>query len=118
MKRINAVFGKKGEEEAKKFLQDKGFEILAQNYRSPFGEVDLVCKDKNELVFVEVKTRRNLEFGDGAEAVDRKKQEKIMKTAFYFLKNQRLEAHPFRFDVVSILSGSDLKISYIPRAFP
>jgi putative endonuclease len=114
----NAVLGKSGEEEARRFLLKKGYEIIAQNYRSPFGEVDLICKDQNSVVFVEVKTRKNLNFGDGAEAVVPKKQKKIIKTALYFLKNKHLEAHPYRFDVVSILSGGDLKISYIPHAFP
>jgi putative endonuclease len=109
--------GKKGEEKAAVFLEKKGLQILAKNFRSPFGEIDLVCKEKNQIVFVEVKTRTSLSFGDGAEAISLQKINRIVKTAYHFLKTQHLENAPFRFDVVSLLLDKQ-DIIHIPNAFP
>lgn len=112
------ALGRSGEEQAKLYLQKKGFKIMAKNYRSPFGEVDLICEEKNDLVFVEVKTRHSLEYGDGSEAVDFSKKEKLLKSALYYLKAHDLESRNFRFDVVSILVGRVEKITHIVHAFP
>lgn len=109
------TLGKAGEERTRDYLAGKGYKILAQNYRSPFGEVDLICQDEKEIVFVEVKTRSSSAFGEGLEAVNFKKQEKIIRTAQYFLKKKGIKNLPFRFDVISILSK---EITHIPHAFP
>lgn len=110
--------GKSGEEKAAEFLREKGFRVVARNYRTRIGEVDLICKDGEQIVFVEVKTRRSLAFGDGAEAVNHRKREKLIKAAQLFLKSIRREDAPFRFDVVSVLSGETDQITHIPCAFP
>lgn len=112
------VFGKTGEGKARKFLEHKGYRIVDQNYRNALGEVDLICKDHDTLVFVEVKARKSREFGDGAEAVNHKKREKLIKMAYSYLKVNNLEAAPFRFDVISIVSGNPEEISHVVGAFP
>lgn len=85
------------------FLEQKGYRILERNFRCRQGEVDLVALDGETLVFVEVKYRRDDRMGDGAEAVDRKKQKKIISCArYYLLCHREYTEHPCRFDVVSV----------------
>lgn len=102
--------GAKKEEEACLFLQEKGYEIIDKNFYSRYGELDLVCKKKEYLVFVEVKYRREDAFGYPSEAVTRKKQRAMYRTAEYYLyKNQIKADTPCRFDVVSIL-GNEISL--------
>lgn len=109
--------GKRGEIEAVRFLKGKGLEILEQNFRCRTGEIDLICRDGNEIVFVEVKTRINSIFGEGLESVNAKKQEKMIKTAHYYLQTHRQERSAYRFDVISILANAN-QIEHILSAFP
>ena len=78
--------GKWGEQFAARYLQQHGFYILAQNFHSSLGEVDIVAEDQNCLVLVEVKTRQSLNYGSPAEAVTFQKLEKIMSTGYFFAK--------------------------------
>jgi len=110
--------GKDGESKAKSWLEEKGFRLIAENYRCPLGEIDLICQDKDFFVFIEVKTRKSLNFGDGAESVDFRKQARIQKAAQYFMKSKKLHDRPFRFDVISILLGKSETINHIVSAFP
>lgn len=114
------ALGQEGERKARKFLERKGYQILHQNYRFGRGEIDLICKDKNTFVFVEVKARNSREFGDGAEAVNLKKREKLIATAYAYLKASKMETLPFRFDIISILSDAKNKeeITHLTGAFP
>ncbi|MDA8079013.1 MAG: YraN family protein [Nitrospiraceae bacterium] len=109
--------GKKGEDAAAVFLKEKGFKILRTNYRTPFGEIDIIAKDGDVLVFVEVKTRADDAFGSPFEAVTRRKREKIKKVALCFMKGLRKETAA-RFDVLSIMSRDGRQfIEHIPDAF-
>ena len=82
------IIGAKGEEKACKYLKMKGYQIMEKNYRCKLGEIDIIAKDKNkEIVFIEVKTRSNLKYGNPAEAVNSGKQIHIKKVASYFLLN-------------------------------
>ncbi|MBL7685974.1 MAG: YraN family protein [Deltaproteobacteria bacterium] len=82
--------GQKAEEVALNFLKKRGHQLLEKNWRSRWGEIDLITFHQNRLYFVEVKYRENLSFGSGYEAIHPKKQEKLMKTALLYLqKNQK-----------------------------
>jgi putative endonuclease len=95
--------GKKGEEVAVRFLKKKGYKIIQQNYVCEMGEMDIVAREKDTLVFVEVKTRTSMAFGPPQLAVNSTKQMQLSKVALYFLKEKRLEDIKARFDVVAIL---------------
>ena len=95
--------GKKGEELALRFLKKKGYRILERNYICKMGEMDIIAKEKDTLVFVEVKTRTSMIFGPPQLAVNSTKQMQLSKVALYFLKEKELEDVKARFDVVAIL---------------
>ena len=82
------------------------------------GEIDIIAVDQNTICFIEVKTRRSLQFGAGYESVMARKQHKIMKTALLYLKMKGWSERDFRFDVISILlDGPQLDIEYLKGAF-
>jgi putative endonuclease len=94
--------GKTGEELACRELERRGYAILARRYRTRFGEIDIVCRDDDTLVFVEVKARRSKRYGGAVEAVTGRKQRRIAAMALdYLARANRLEAR-CRFDVVAI----------------
>jgi putative endonuclease len=102
--------GARGEKEACRFLRSHGFKILYRNFKARGGgEIDIVCRDADTLVFVEVKTRRDDEFGRPIEAIGREKQMRVSKGGLAWL---RLLDNPdvvFRFDVVEVLWPADGK---------
>ncbi len=100
--RRNIFTGKTGEEIAKAFLEDLRFKIVEWNFRTPFGEIDLVCLDKKTIVFIEVKTRISKNFGPPMLAIINKKKRTIIKNAMYYLKKFRLFDRDARIDVISI----------------
>ncbi|PHR43636.1 MAG: YraN family protein [Fluviicola sp.] len=109
--------GDLGEGFALQFLRKKGLYVLETNYRFGRNEVDIICKDGNEMIFVEVKTRQTAEIGPPWKAVTRSKQKQIIKCANHYLitKNIDLES---RFDIVSIVHNSyGTKIEHIDNAF-
>lgn len=91
------------------YLEEKGYQILEYNYRCRKGEIDIVAKDGQYLVFCEVKYRRGTEKGYPAEAVHSAKQRTLGRCAVYYLMEKRLSDVPCRFDVVSIL-GKDITL--------
>ena len=111
----NRETGSRFENEAASFFIEKGYEILERNYRRKTGEIDLIVTDHKYLVFVEVKYRKSTQKGFPEEAVDKNKQRRIMRTAEWYLKENRLPfTMPCRFDVISILDGD---IRHIKNAF-
>ena len=111
--------GQSGEDIAAKFLSKNGYSILTRNYRCRHGEIDIIAKLRDTLVFIEVKTRTSTAYGSPAAAVTLKKQRQISKTALYYLTEHNLFDSPARFDVVSITIGPDLasQIDIITNAF-
>ncbi len=111
--------GKSGEKTVARYLETKGYKILAKNYRCKLGEVDIIARDGQVLVFIEVKTRSGLGYGSPAAAVDRRKQQQISRTAQYYLAEQKLFDSPARFDVVSVLCdhAKHQTIDHIHNAF-
>lgn len=111
------VLGHKGEDIAADYLKKKGYTVLHRNYNTPLGEADIVARDNNTIVFVEVKTRSSDAFGQPFEAVNHRKQEKLKKIALYYLKHNKIEL-PVRFDVVSVVSkNGKAEVNHIVEAF-
>ncbi len=97
------TFGNRGEGRAADFLQEKGFEVIERQFRTEFGEVDLVCKDPADwIVFVEVKTRKSLASGQPEESVTGVKLKHLEAAGEEWLRIHTLERAPHRYDVVAI----------------
>jgi putative endonuclease len=94
------LLGDRGEREAARYLRRRGLRIVTRGYHTPWGEIDLVARDGDVLVFIEVKTRRR---GDPAEAVTPEKQRRLTLAALHFLRRHRLLEQRSRFDVVAIV---------------
>ena len=107
-----------GEEEAMRYLKRRGWKVLRRNFRAPGGgEVDLVCRDQETLVFAEVKTRRSEELGRPIDAVDKKKQALIRRGALHWLRLLDMPDITFRFDVIEVLATDPVEIRVIESAF-
>ncbi|PIU45712.1 MAG: YraN family protein [Ignavibacteriales bacterium CG07_land_8_20_14_0_80_59_12] len=94
--------GKLGEDLAARFLEGLGYTIIERNYRYVRQEIDIVARDRDVLVFVEVKSRRSLRFGEPEDAVTERKRHHIRRTAEGFLHERRIKDTECRFDVVAI----------------
>lgn len=107
----NILLGRYGEDKAEEFLKKNGYRIIERNFKTKFGEIDIIAKNKRELVFIEVKTRSSTKFGYPEESVDNKKFNRIKRCAeIYLLKIGKKEL-PVRFEILSILKSKD-KISF------
>ena len=112
--------GREGETAALAALEARGCRLLAANYRSGKGEVDLVVRDGPELVFVEVKTRSSEAWGRPADAVNSAKRARLSDTALAYLAELGHPRVPFRFDIVEVLvePGRLPEVRHLPNAFP
>ena len=110
------LFGTAQEKLAAEFLERKGMRVLRRQYQNHFGEIDLICEDGSELVFVEVKARRSETYGYPEEAVTRNKIRHIMQTADIYLQEEKIVDRPWRVDVVAIryLDGKEPEIIHFP----
>ena len=114
----NLEFGKAAEKAALEFLKAKGYKILARNYKTKLGEIDIVAEDRGVICFVEVKARHSLNLGTPQEAVFSGKQRQISKAAVHYLKFNHLLERAARFDVLTFLYTGNLpEISLIKDAF-
>jgi putative endonuclease len=111
--------GAYGERLAARHLQDQGLEILHRNWRCPDGELDLILRDGDDIVFCEVKTRRGARFGTPAEAVGARKVRKLRHLAFRWLAETGIHADGIRFDVVEVLPQrrGATRVEHIRSAF-
>ncbi|MDH3218615.1 MAG: YraN family protein [Gammaproteobacteria bacterium] len=112
--------GLRYEERARKYLEHQGLQLLQQNFRSRFGEIDLVMRDRDSICFVEVKFRGSLAFGGAANSLPRSKQRKIIRTALTFLAtHDKLKGLAPRFDALLIQQQSDGsdRLEWIKNAF-
>jgi putative endonuclease len=111
-------YGHKSESAAVDFLQRNGYRILTRNYRTRLGEIDIIAKDGQTIVFVEVKARRSNRYGLAKAAVTPAKQRKISMVALQYLKEARLADTSARFDVVAIYNrNNSSRIEIIKNAF-
>jgi len=97
----NSTIGRSGEERAVRFLKEHGYNVLQRNVRLPGGEIDLVCKDGETIVFIEVKLRNTATFGTALQAVDRKKRASLRRAASDYLQFIAPTARA-RFDIVAL----------------
>lgn len=116
------LLGRWGESLAAAYLREKKYRLLAASFRCRFGEIDLIAENREYLVFVEVKLRKNADFGEAREFVDRRKQDRIRKTAEYYLCcHPETEKQP-RFDVIEVYAPNGIKtikpkINHLEDAF-
>lgn len=110
----NRKKGDIAEKRAIDFLQHKGYSIIETNYQKRCGEIDIIAKKESYIVFVEVKYRKNIAKGYPREAVCLKKQEKIKKTALYYIQENSLDSFDFSFDVIEIINDD---IVHLENAF-
>lgn len=115
-------FGNLGEELVSEYLREQGYIIVKRNWRDRFGEIDVIAENGEHIIFVEVKTRMEGALVSGLEAVDRRKAERIRKTALSFVKRLHRELEP-RFDVAEVTAyirenGTvGYRLNYIRSAF-
>ena len=116
----NQAFGALGEKLAAKYLRQQHYKILKKNYKNKLGEIDIIARDGEEIVFVEVKTRSMSPYLGGQYAVDQRKQFRIMRTAAYFLDSKKIALQP-RFDVLEMevdrTTGKLIKANHYKAAF-
>lgn len=112
------AIGKAGEDAVGRYLLENGLKILERNYRAGKGEIDLIARDGDTIVFVEVKTRSGTSYGTAAEAVGYKKQQMVIQTARRFIAQRKLYDTAARFDVAEVYAdGGDYSVNYISDAF-
>lgn len=110
------MIGAQAELWAARHLQQQGLKPVAQNYRSRFGEIDLIMQDGPSLVFIEVRLRRNADFGGAAASIDSRKQQRIIRTAQQYLAGLN-HIPPCRFDVVLMDDAQGHNLQWLRNAF-
>lgn len=115
--KTNISKGKYGEALAREYLVDKGYKVLEINYTTKLGEIDIIALDKKIIAFIEVKTRSNRNFGYAYEAVNYKKQRKIINTSTVYAKHKNIKNIQFRYDIIEIYLENNIDINHIENAF-
>ena len=110
----NKRIGDLGEQLAADFLIKKGYTILERNYRTPYGELDIIAKDRDTVLFIEVKTRSSARFGTGFEAITPKKQATLLKCAAHYVDLHNLDS-PMRIDAIEIMLDT-MQITHLKGA--
>jgi putative endonuclease len=110
--------GRKIESLAREYLERQGLTFVISNYRCSCGEIDLIMRDQNTLVFIEVRYRCQNHYGEGVATINLTKQRKLKKTAVYYLQKHRLYGRAAcRFDIVSVSGKQEYAIDWIRDAF-
>ncbi len=109
--------GQTGEDLAVCYLENQGYTIVERNYRKRIGEIDIIARDGECLVFIEVKTRSNRRFGSPFDAVDFRKQRQISRVALAFMTQHRCGEVPVRFDVIGVHLEESPRVELIKNAF-
>ncbi len=116
---MNKTLGKNGERIAAQYLQRKGYQIITSNFYKREGEIDIIVWDNATLVFVEVKTRRNLKYGRPEESITPAKQQKLIRASHYYLYQKKLFGINWRLDVITLLikpGGKSLTLKHFKNA--
>ena len=106
-----------GENRAAEYLEDKGYKIVARNYHTRYGEIDIVACNDQTVCFCEVKTRKNTKSGTAGEAVNAAKQKKICLAALEYMQKNGLMNAVVRFDVIEVYTQGSVSINHIINAF-
>lgn len=115
--------GNLGEEAAVKAIKKQGYKIIERNYRTKMGEIDIIARDGEYTCFIEVRLRKNNDFGSPADTIDINKQRKIIRTAQYYAVTKKIYDTPMRFDAVLINADAkggkltNIKTEIIKNAF-
>lgn len=112
MRTENLEIGHLGEVIAKRYLQNKGYRIVEENYRTKYAEIDLIARDKGVLVFVEVRTRKDERFGSPEDSINRSKIRKLIRNAEAYVARKRY-AKAYRIDAICIVFNKNEKASRI-----
>ncbi|MCK4840686.1 MAG: YraN family protein [Methylococcales bacterium] len=108
------IRGEKSEQHACHYLLKQGLQLIEKNFRSRYGELDLIMQDQQTLVIVEVRFRKSNAFGGAVESITHKKQSRIIMTTQFYLSRHKIKS-PIRFDVITLSNDSD--INWIKNAF-
>ena len=108
--------GALAEQQAEQYLQSRGLELVSRNYRSRFGEIDLIMRDGTSLVFVEVRMRRNAGFGGAAASINAQKQQRLILTAHQYLAGLS-HTPPCRFDAILMDAANGENLQWLKNAF-
>lgn len=106
--------GEKSEQLACRYLLNQGLQLIEKNFRSKYGEIDLIMKDNETLVIVEVRFRKSNKYGGALESISQKKQSRIIATTQYYLSTHKVNSS-IRFDVITMSNNTD--IQWIKNAF-
>ncbi|HUR92471.1 MAG TPA: YraN family protein [Gemmatimonadaceae bacterium] len=118
MSATRRALGELGERVAARWLASKGWWIRALRYRNGHRDIDIVAQQRGTVIFVEVKARAGLEFGDPVQAVDWRKQRELRRSAQVWIARHGLPGEDYRFDVIGILkTGRAVKVKHVPNAF-
>ncbi len=110
--------GRRGESIASSYLESLDYVVVARNYRTGRGEIDIIAQKEDVLVFIEVKTRRGIRYGTPCEAVTKEKQRRIISTAKLFLAGIAENSFTLRFDVIEVLfNRNDYEVTHLINAF-
>ena len=110
--------GRQGEDLAAEFLKKSGYRVLERNYSCKLGEIDIIARDGETLVFIEVKARRSSAFGPAVDALTLAKQKRLYRLALYYLQRKKIKDQPMRFDVVAVdMSREKEEITIYRNAF-
>ena len=115
--KTNLSKGKYGELLAKEYIIAKGYKILELNYNTKLGDIDIIALDKDIIACIEVKTRSNKNFGFACEAVNYKKQKKIINTSYIYLRNKNIKNIQIRYDIIEVYLEKQININHIENAF-
>ncbi len=113
------AIGARHEQQALEYLKNSGLTLIEKNFRTRLGELDLIMRDGKTLVFIEVRYRKNTQFGGPIESVSYQKQQRLLRAAHIYLsQRQQFQNLAYRFDIVGITgTGTDQRIEWIQNAF-
>ncbi len=113
---VRHILGKRGEDEAVKYLEHQGYRIIERNFMCRQGEIDIIALDKNYIVFIEIKSRTSTEYGLPSESVTERKIKHMKKAIQYFLYKRNFEKENIRVDVIEVyVRGNKYEINHLKQ---
>lgn len=114
---VSHELGRIGENIIADYITKLGYKVVERNFECNQGEIDIIVKDKGELVFIEVKTRTDISYGEASEAVTNTKKRHLINSIKYYIYKQKLENQPIRIDVAEVyINKGKVKVNYIKQA--
>lgn len=114
---VSHELGRIGENIIADYITKLGYKVIKRNFACNQGEIDIIAKDKEELVFIEVKTRTDISYGEASEAVTNTKKRHLINSIKYYIYKQKLENQPIRIDVAEVyINKGKVKVNYIKQA--